>query len=239
MPTLKENYDMWNNVWKLSGDEWSETWGGANKQWSEAILPRIQRYVPAGTILEIAPGHGRWTQFLSKQCLELMVVDISDTCITACKERFKDQNHITYFVNDGMSLNMIPNNSIDFVFSFDSLVHAEADVIKSYLSQLKNKLKPTGAGFIHHSNAGQYKFSEPDPNWRAASMSAEVFRKYAADAGLICTDQELINWASAHLNDCFSVITNDQTLQKTPCNIIENPNFMKEAQAIREGKYDK
>ena len=28
---------------------------------------------------------------------------------------------------------MIPDASIDFVFSFDSLVHAEADVIQAYL----------------------------------------------------------------------------------------------------------
>jgi cyclopropane fatty-acyl-phospholipid synthase-like methyltransferase len=39
----------------------------------------------------------------------------------------------------------------DFVFSFDSLVHVESDVIENYLTQLAKKLKPNGIGFIHHS----------------------------------------------------------------------------------------
>ena len=43
-----------------------------------------------------------------------------------------------------------------FVFSFDSLVYAENDVIAAYLSQLARKLSPDGVGFIHHSNIGAY-----------------------------------------------------------------------------------
>ena len=37
---------------------------------------------------------------------------------------------------------MIQDKSIDFVFSFDSLVHAEAEVIEAYLNQLAMKLQP-------------------------------------------------------------------------------------------------
>jgi hypothetical protein len=43
---------------------------------------------------------------------------------------------------------------IDFLFSFDSLVHAEQDVIAAYLSQLARKLSPMAS--IHHSNIGAY-----------------------------------------------------------------------------------
>ena len=38
----------------------------------------------------------------------------------------------------------IPDRSSDSVFSFDSLVHAEADVIRGYLAQIGRKLKPSG-----------------------------------------------------------------------------------------------
>ncbi len=51
---------------------------------------------------------------------------------------------------------MVADGSIDFVFSFDSLVHAEEDVIRSYLDQLGQKLRPDGVGFLHHSNLGEY-----------------------------------------------------------------------------------
>jgi len=52
---------------------------------------------------------------------------------------------------------MIQDKSIDFVFSFDSLVHAEAKVIEAYLNQLAMKLSQNGIGFIHHSNLGKYQ----------------------------------------------------------------------------------
>jgi len=41
--------------------------------------------------------------------------------------------HIEYFINDGRSLDMLENNSIDFAFSFDSLLHAEIDVMHAYI----------------------------------------------------------------------------------------------------------
>ena len=84
-------------------------------------------------------------------------MDLSSKCIESCKQRFAYASHISYHINDGRSLDMIENRSIDFVFSFDSLVHAEADVLESYLDQLSNKLKPHGVGLIHHSNLLQYR----------------------------------------------------------------------------------
>jgi hypothetical protein len=47
---------------------------------------------------------------------------------------------------------MIENGSIDFAFSFDSLVHAESDVMSSYAHELARVLKPGGVAFLHHSN---------------------------------------------------------------------------------------
>jgi hypothetical protein len=46
---------------------------------------------------------------------------------------------------------MIADGSIDLAFSFDSLVHAEADVLSFYLAQLATKLRSDGVAFIHHS----------------------------------------------------------------------------------------
>lgn len=41
---------------------------------------------------------------------------------------------------------MVNDRSIDFVYSFDSLVRVEADVIKRYVNQLATKLKSEGIG---------------------------------------------------------------------------------------------
>jgi len=158
MPTVAENLSMWNDsqFWSQNGDEWSEAWGGTDLLWMTAVLPRIRQFIPAPTILEIAPGHGRFTQFLKDCCERLLVVDLSPLCIEACRRRFASEPHIRYYANDGKSLAMIADESVDFVFSFDSLVHVEADVLQTYAEQLATKLRPDGIGLIHHSNIGCY-----------------------------------------------------------------------------------
>ena len=65
-------------------------------------------------------------------------------------------SHVHCVLNDGRSLSMIPDSSVDFVFSFDSFVHPDRDVVEAYLRQLGTKLKIGGKGFIHHSNFGEY-----------------------------------------------------------------------------------
>ena len=57
-------------------------------------------------------------------CDSLIIVDLAESCIEACKTRFQSEENFQYFVNDGKSLEMINDSSVDFIFSFDSLVHA-------------------------------------------------------------------------------------------------------------------
>jgi hypothetical protein len=255
MPTVEWNLRQWNQEyqWTKQGDEWSSTWGGAEAQWFGAILPRIHAFVPARSILEIAPGFGRWTNFLRGQCDRLAVVDMAEACITACRQRFASDSHISYHVNDGKSLEMIPDGSVDFVFSFDSLVHAEADVLEVYLRQLATKLTATGVGFIHHSNIGAHRgdfsrmkripsvlrptmsklgYIDPD-HWRAFSMTARLFAQYCEQNGLACIAQELVNWGSKRMIDSFSLFTRIDSPFARPNRVIENPEFMKEAESIR------
>jgi len=81
-------------------------------------------------------------------------VDLNSNCISACQERFADVKHAAFYANDGKSLAMVEDSSVDFAFSFDSLVHAEMDVIEAYCRELSRKLSPSGVAFIHHSNLG-------------------------------------------------------------------------------------
>ena len=68
----------------------------------------------------------------------------------------RDDSHVRCSLNDGRSLSMIPDSSVDFVFSFDSFVHPDREIVEGYLRQLGTKLKIGGKGFIHHSNFGEY-----------------------------------------------------------------------------------
>jgi ubiquinone/menaquinone biosynthesis C-methylase UbiE len=259
MPTIEENKSFWNGTcdWSKAGEEWSRGWGTSFMQWYGTILPRIRAFLPVQTILEIAPGFGRWTQFLKDFCSNLIVVDLSKKCIKACQERFAGCSHITYFVNDGKSLDMIPDNTIDFVFSFDSLVHVEDATVSAYISQLPRKLRQNGVAFIHHSNLGGYSkyikiqliisrtpklrgilirlgiLDDVTQQWRAPSMTAKKMQLYADENGLQCIGQELITWNTKHvLIDCMSTIVKKESIWFRNNKVFKNVFFMKEAKNI-------
>jgi 2-polyprenyl-3-methyl-5-hydroxy-6-metoxy-1,4-benzoquinol methylase len=240
MPSIEENHNMWQNTynWEKQGNEWSQTWGSPRMEWFATLLPRIQSFVPTGTILEIAPGFGRWTHFLKDLCKKLIVVDLSVTCIQACQKRFSESTNIAYHVNDGNSLDMLEDASLDFVFSFDSLVHAEDNIIQGYLMQLSHKLKKDGVIFMHHSNLGSRLDLLDNPDferaWRDNTMTAAKFVGFSQKVDLQCIRQELVNWANPSdcLIDCFSIATPKNSKWSRPNQILKNGNFMAEAQAI-------
>ena len=250
MPTLRENKELWerNYDWAQQGEEWSAPWGGSASQWRATLRPRINEFMPCHSVLEIAPGFGRWTQYLKELCDQLLVLDMSARCIEGCRERFRGSSHIRYAVNDGLSLEAVEDRSIDFVFSFDSLVHAEAKVLENYLSQLERKLTRHGVGFIHHSNAARYRtyFSLAarlprgrrfltergfliNDCARALDMSAELFEEYCGRAGLRCIGQEIINWHGGALIDCISLFTLPGSKWDRPNQVVENRSFVAEA----------
>jgi SAM-dependent methyltransferase len=231
MPSLESNRAWWDgaesdNHWFAAGDNWSDAYGTPEMQWYGSVLPRIHRFVPTATLLEIAPGFGRWTQYLARIADRLIAVDISERCIEVCRARFRHLTNIEYHVNDGRSLGMVEDGSVDFAFSFDSLVHVELDVLEAYLKQLRAKLKPNGVAFIHHSNIGEFagyfalldklprgrgllsrlKLVEASDQKRAKSVTAEAFRRTAESTGLAMVSQEIINWRSQRPIDCISVV---------------------------------
>src|SRR5437868_619124 len=102
MPTLEENKQVWGSTydWSRGGVEWSIGWGSVDMQWYGTLLPRVHRFLPADHVLEIAPGFGRWTQYLKDHSRKLTLVDLSARCIAACRERFAADQHLNYHVND-------------------------------------------------------------------------------------------------------------------------------------------
>jgi len=255
MANVKENKTQWDGSykWKNRGDEWSDAWGGPAMQWYGSILPRIRSHVPTNRIVEIACGYGRWTQYLKDLCNNLIVIDLSDECIQACKQRFSNSVNIDYFVNDGTSLDMISDSTVDFVFSFDSLVHVDQSVINSYFYHLQRILNKDGVAFIHHSNLGEYNnrylkirkvpklegllkrlgFMEKNLHWRDSSVDSRKVEVLARENGLRCISQEIITWGTNKiLIDCMSTIVKDSSSASRNNRIIRNPYFMKEAQNL-------
>jgi SAM-dependent methyltransferase len=240
MSSIRENKKAWSRYdWKEEGEEWSAPWGNSAAMWNGTIYPRIKSVANVPHILEIAPGYGRCTQYLVNLCERLTVVDLAKNCINFCKKRFSSCSNIEYRVNDGKSLSFLDDNSVDFVFSWDSLVHANDEAISSYLNDLGRKLKPGGHGFIHHSNMASYV----DPNsgtltienrhWRDTSMSAELFRELCASHGIKCISQEIIDWEPGVLSDAFSLFTRQEGATVEGTKVFENFDFIKEVENVR------
>jgi SAM-dependent methyltransferase len=231
MPSLNENKRQWDDSyeWADAGEEWSRAWGGSEAQWFGSIFPRLHAFVPAGTILELAPGFGRWTRFLRPLCDRMVLVDLSERCIDACRTRFGEDGSVEYHVNDGRSLEMVADASIDFAFSFDSLVHADADVIESYITQLRHKLTGDGVALLHHSNFRALDEGTENRHWRSESVSGEMVCDLADRADLSVVSQERINWGAPELSDCLTVLAHTGSHWERPTRIVDNPNFMAEA----------
>jgi SAM-dependent methyltransferase len=253
MPDLDAIRATWNHEtgWVAGGDEWSGPWGGSESLWWGTLLPRIHAFVPAGVVLELGPGQGRWSHYLKELAEELILVDVAEHCVEACRRRFAGAPNVSCHVGDGRSLPMVADHSVDFAFSFDSLVHAEADVLRSYAHELARTLKPDGIAFIHHSNMASYRRAAtvarrvPDKlrrrltihglvvnvyAWRAESTSAEQFAQCCAEAGLSCVGQELIAWEyGRHLSDVISMATRRGSRWDRPNQVVRNHAFMDEA----------
>jgi hypothetical protein len=236
MPDLSWNKLTWNGTynWEAGGEEWSVPWGGSEAQWFGCIYPRIHGFLPADRVLEIAPGFGRWTKFLLPATkIEYLGIDISEECVNRCRDIFRDVDKALFYPNDGLSLNMVPDEMFDFVFSFDSLVHAEIDVLEAYIPQILKKLRCNGVAFIHHSNWLNSGETGENPHNRAVSVSAEAVAQLVQESGGILLIQEVLNWE--HMRpciDCFSVFSRADSHFRTVIGIIHNPRFTDEASII-------
>ena len=171
-------------------------------------------------------------------CQNYCGVDISPLCVNLCRERFNIYlDKATFIQNNGILLNNIPDDSIDFVFSFDSLVHTEIDVVASYIIQIIKKLDKDGVAFLHHSNALN-GVDNGDPthtqSGRSRSVSSSVIKVVIEAAGGRTLTQEEITWQdSVKRIDCFTTFCKKDAHPLLNYTFIENNNFMKEAEMIR------
>jgi SAM-dependent methyltransferase len=235
MPDLKWNRETWGEFykWPDQGEEWSEYWGGSEAQWFGSLYPRLHRALPARRILEIGPGFGRWTRFLLPLCQNYLGIDLSARCVSACQKIFSNATHALFIQNDGLSLKCAPPEHFDLVFSFDSLVHAELDVLSHYIPQILEKLAPPGVGFIHHSNflsAGDIPLG---PHYRATTVSADIVSKLITNHGGKVLIQEQVNWCGSTLHDCLTLFGNVVAHADAGSIYLKNARFMDEASLIK------
>jgi ubiquinone/menaquinone biosynthesis C-methylase UbiE len=175
-------------------------------QWENMLWPILKdKGIDFRCVLDLAAGHGRNSDKLRQYAKRIIIVDIEQLNIDACKNRFRDDKRFVYIKNDGVSLAGVEDNSVTFIYTFDSMVHFDSDVVREYLKEFRRVLTPGGFGFCHHSNytGNSGDDFKKNPHWRNF-MSKELFAHYCCKEGLGMVEQTVIDWSHEKL-DCLSV----------------------------------
>jgi ubiquinone/menaquinone biosynthesis C-methylase UbiE len=216
--SVAENLNMWDqaHAWPEDGDEWKGQavfCGVPYEEWKASLIDRlVTPYLPQGAaVMEIAPGHGRWTGHLAEKASRLVLVDLSPTCLEHCRQRYAELEHLEFHTTDGRSLPAGLDGQLDLVWSFDSFVHIAPADIAGYLADFRRVLKPGGLAVIHHANrlhqtlwlAGMRHWGpgwtylyrvlsigtqERIDGWRSP-VSGRLFARMAREAGLDVAEQ--------------------------------------------------
>ena len=182
-------------------------------QWNKIIYPLIKD-LDFTVVVDLACGHGRNSEKLRLFTKELHLVDINQSCLDACMERFGESSEGTdflYHLTNGNDLHSISSNAATLVYSWDSMVHFDKLIVADYVKEIARILTPGGTAFIHHSNYGALR---PDSDWAKnhgtrSDMSADLMNKYAGENGLKVVKQEIHGkeqgWGVENL-DCVSLL---------------------------------
>jgi len=176
--------------------------------WNGLIYPII-KVANFDSVLELAAGHGRNSEYLLKISNRLTLVDVNVENIAYCRSRFAGRDErISFIVNSGATLDAVPDASVTLVYCYDSMVHFHSDVVRSYLREFKRILRPGGRAFLHHSN------SNANPGGLDIGkhvqgrnfMTKDIFIHYSVLEGFEIISSKLLDWGGAKDLDCITYL---------------------------------
>ncbi len=173
--SLGVNKEIWENWdWQAEGEEWTPS-----PEWKESLLRNVlRRYIPhGGHIMEIGPGAGRWTGALIEMADTFSAVDIAESCVRVCQQKFATHSNARFFVGNGKDLSDIPDASVDSLWSFDVFVHINIAEAASYVREFSRVMRSNSVGVVHHGTSGGL-----DGGWRS-NLTSQVFRELLHQAG--------------------------------------------------------
>lgn len=146
------------------------------------VLP----YVAADkTGLEIGPGGGRWTRYLLG-FERLYVVDYHEKLLAELRKTVSAPNMV-FVHNNGTDFPAVPDHSIDYLFTFGTVVHLDQPLIEDYLVSMKRILSESGCAVVHYSDKTKIMaqenstFSDNDPERMVALVERAGFRVLEED----------------------------------------------------------
>lgn len=126
------------------------------------------KYV-SGNLLEIGCGFGRGLEILQKVCDQYTAIDKNDKLIAWLSEQYKD---FTFHSQNIPPFTGLPDNTFDFVVSFQVIEHVKDDHL--YLKEVNRVLKPGGKALITTPNI---KYSLTRNPWHIREYTAQELEK--------------------------------------------------------------
>jgi SAM-dependent methyltransferase len=132
------------------GDEW----GGP--AFADLVVELVAPYLGADVdVLELGCGGGKFSSRLAPRCRSLLCSDISPQMIehtrTTLGQRGLEAN-VDYRVLDGVDFTDVPDDSVDFIFSYDVQLHLQPENVFSYMLDARRVLRDNGVFMLHQIN---------------------------------------------------------------------------------------
>ncbi len=171
---------------------------------------RMFQSLDLDNVIELACGKGRHVRKYQENTGHIVLVDILQKNIDACKERFKENPKISYYCNNGYNLEELEDKQYSALFCYDAMVHFEMMDIYRYLKDIYRVLRHGGMALLHHSNnTYDYRISfetEAAERHGRNYMSKDLFAYMAYRAGFEIVEQKLITVGNVKDLDCLSLI---------------------------------
>jgi len=140
------------------------------------LLPHVDE---SKTVLEIGPGGGRWTRYMTTAAA-VYAVDCHEELLSELRHNVRSPN-LRPIHNNGDDFPGVPDGGIDFVFSFGTFVHLDVDIIERYLANLRRVMARGASAVIQYSDKtapmGRMNgsFSENEPETMRALVRANGY----------------------------------------------------------------
>ena len=158
-------------------------------------------------VIELGCGRGRHVVNYIDKAENITLVDILQKNINICKERYKGEEKIKYYKNDGYDLKELAADAYSALYSYDAMVHFELLDINSYLRDIYRVLKEKGRVLLHHSNYhADYRADFSNAPGSRSFMSKECFAYLAYRAGFEILEQKVIDWNGVKELDCVTLL---------------------------------
>jgi ubiquinone/menaquinone biosynthesis C-methylase UbiE len=208
------DWDAYSKIWdgefggqyEFLGDEWNDDGSQERKRDDFYFKVYAERFISSEmSVLEIGPGGGKWTARIAPSVKKMFVIDVSEEMLNRTRKRCESLNikNVEYIIANGKDFHPVPDESIDFFFSYDVFVHIALEDTWPYTQEMARVLVPGGRGVCHYAiNSTPEAWNRIDQHndwYRFAGHTLGQFYYYSPESlrrmyercGLVVSDQYL------------------------------------------------